>query len=138
MPPTCEPPGQLPTHCARAYSMTPTGSSAGMWPSPTSTWTRSMRPGAGSEYRGPGRSPSARHRNASASGPLRHVLLGMNAHINFDLPQALLAVISDDEFSDPALLARREADHRRIDDVLSARVSAEDDELRRLEPAQSW
>jgi Family of unknown function (DUF5995) len=66
------------------------------------------------------------------------VLLGMNAHINFDLPQALLAVISDDEFSDPALLARREADHRRIDDVLSARVSAEDDELRRLEPAQSW
>src|SRR5881227_2872450 len=29
--------------------------------------------------------------------PLRHVLLGMNAHINFDLPQALLTVISDAE-----------------------------------------
>ncbi len=69
---------------------------------------------------------------------LQHVLLGMNAHINFDLPQALLAVISDDEFGDPALLARRGADHRRIDGVLSARVSAEDDELRRLEPAPSW
>jgi Family of unknown function (DUF5995) len=69
---------------------------------------------------------------------LQHVLLGMNAHINFDLPQALLAVISDDEFGDPELLARRGADHRRIDDVLSARVSAEDDELRRLEPAPSW
>jgi Family of unknown function (DUF5995) len=69
---------------------------------------------------------------------LRHVLLGMNAHINFDLPQALLAVISDDEFSDPAVRARREADHRRIDDVLSARVRAEDDELRQLESEHSW
>jgi len=69
---------------------------------------------------------------------LRHVLLGMNAHINLDLPQALLAVISDDEFDDPALLARREADHRRIDEVLAARVTAEEDELRRLETAHSW
>ena len=33
--------------------------------------------------------------------PLRHVLLGINAHINYDLPQALLAVISDAEFADP-------------------------------------
>ena len=39
--------------------------------------------------------------------PLRHVLLGMNAHINYDLPQALLAVITDEEFDDPALLTRR-------------------------------
>jgi Family of unknown function (DUF5995) len=64
--------------------------------------------------------------------PLRHVLLGMNAHINYDLPQALLAVISDDQFDDPALLARREADHQAIDDVLASRVAAEDDELTRL------
>jgi len=64
--------------------------------------------------------------------PLRHVLLGMNAHINYDLPQALLAVISDEQFDDPALLARREADHRAIDDVLASRVAAEDDELTRL------
>ena len=63
---------------------------------------------------------------------LRHVLLGMNAHINFDLPQALLAVITDEEFGDAALLARREADHRAIDGVLAARVGAEDDELTRL------
>jgi hypothetical protein len=80
---------------------------------------------------------------AAASGErslpaLRHVLLGMNAHINYDLPQALLAVISDAEFDDPALLARREADHRKIDEVLSARVRAEDDELRALAPARSW
>ena len=80
---------------------------------------------------------------AAASGQrslpaLRHVLLGMNAHINYDLPQALLAVISDAEFDDPALLARREADHRKIDEVLSARVRAEDDELRELAPSRSW
>jgi hypothetical protein len=61
--------------------------------------------------------------------PLLHVLLGINAHINFDLPQALLAVISDDDFSDPVLIDMRRRDHERIDAVLSARVAAEDDEL---------
>jgi hypothetical protein len=61
--------------------------------------------------------------------PLRHVLLGMNAHINYDLPQALVAVISDEQFDDRALIARREADHRAIDDVLASRVAAEGDEL---------
>jgi hypothetical protein len=60
---------------------------------------------------------------------LRLVLLGINAHINYDLPQALLAVITDEEFADPALLDRRRRDHERIDGVLSARVAAEDDEL---------
>jgi hypothetical protein len=65
--------------------------------------------------------------------PLRHVLLGMNAHVNYDLPQSLLAVITDDEFDDPALVARRRSDHRRIDDILASRVSAEDRELERVE-----
>jgi hypothetical protein len=64
--------------------------------------------------------------------PLRHVLLGMNAHINYDLPQALVAVITDEQFDDATMLARREADHRAIDDVLATRVAAEDDELTRL------
>jgi hypothetical protein len=65
--------------------------------------------------------------SAPAGQPaLRHVLLGMNAHINYDLPQALLAVISAGQFDDPALLARRKADHRVIDDVLASRVTAED------------
>ncbi len=64
--------------------------------------------------------------------PLRHVLLGMNAHINYDLPQALVAVIADEEFDDAALLALREADHRAIDGVLASRVAAEDDELTAL------
>jgi hypothetical protein len=61
--------------------------------------------------------------------PLRHVLLGINAHINFDLPQALLAVITDDEFADPNQRARRERDHAAVDAVLVARVAAEDAEL---------
>jgi hypothetical protein len=60
---------------------------------------------------------------------LRHVLLGINAHINYDLPQALLAVISDDEFADPVALSRHARDHERIDRVLSGRVAAEDAEL---------
>lgn len=64
--------------------------------------------------------------------PLRLVLLGMNAHINYDLPQALLAVISDDDFDDPELLARRGRDHERIDAVLASRVAAEDKELSHL------
>jgi hypothetical protein len=61
--------------------------------------------------------------------PLRHVLVGINAHVNYDLPQALLAVISDEEFTLPGVLDRRRRDHQNIDTVLSARVGAEDDEL---------
>lgn len=60
---------------------------------------------------------------------LRRVLLGINAHVNYDLPQALLAVISPAEFADPVLLARRQRDHERIDAVLAGRVGAEDDQL---------
>jgi hypothetical protein len=62
--------------------------------------------------------------------PLAHVLLGINAHVNYDLPQALLAVIDDADFERPDVLARRERDHRRIDDVLAARVGDEDRLLR--------
>ena len=69
---------------------------------------------------------------------VRHVLLGMNAHINYDLPQALIAVISDAEFGDPQVRALREADHRRIDEVLAVQVGAEDAEFRRLHPAATW
>jgi hypothetical protein len=68
----------------------------------------------------------------AALPPLRHVLLGMNAHINFDLPQAIVAVISDAQFDDAALIARREADHRAIDDVLASRVAAEGEQLASL------
>jgi hypothetical protein len=71
-------------------------------------------------------------RQQPARPALRHVLLGMNAHINYDLPQALLMVISGGEFEDPAITARRRADHERIDEVLARQVSAEDAELSRL------
>lgn len=57
---------------------------------------------------------------------LRHVLLGINAHVNYDLPQAMLAVISPADFTDPGLLARRRRDHERIDTVLASRIKAED------------
>jgi hypothetical protein len=60
---------------------------------------------------------------------LRHVLLGINAHVNYDLPQALLAVISDDDFASSSLMDARRRDHERIDGVLAGRVAAEDAEL---------
>ena len=65
--------------------------------------------------------------------PLRHLLLGMNAHINYDLPQALLAVIDDEGFADEALIARRALDHRHIDAILAGRVPGEDRLLRGVE-----
>ena len=61
--------------------------------------------------------------------PLRRVLLSTNAHINYDLPRALLTVISDDDFSDPVLIDRCRRDSERIDTVLSTRVEAEEDAL---------
>ena len=61
--------------------------------------------------------------------PLRQVLLGVNAHVNYDLPQALLAVIPVEQFADTAVLDRRRRDHEQIDGVLADRVAAEDAEL---------
>jgi hypothetical protein len=60
---------------------------------------------------------------------LRQVLLGINAHVNYDLPQALLAVIPDADFADPSTLASRQRDHEAIDGVLASRVAAEDQAL---------
>ena len=65
--------------------------------------------------------------------PLRHALLGINAHINYDLPQALLAVITDDEFDDDEVLARRSADHAHVDSILVARVPEEDKRMAAVE-----
>ena len=55
-----------------------------------------------------------------------HLLLGMNAHINYDLPPATLSVIADHDFEDPPLIDRRRRDHERIDQILARRVAAED------------
>ncbi len=67
--------------------------------------------------------------------PVRLVLLGMNAHVNYDLPQALLSVITDREFDDPSVVARRAADHEHIDGILASRVAEEDKELKKIERA---
>lgn len=61
--------------------------------------------------------------------PVRHALLGLNAHINYDLPQALLAVITEDEFEDDAVMAVRAADHAHIDSILVRRVPEEDERI---------
>ena len=53
----------------------------------------------------------------------------MNAHINYDLPQALLGVIDEAGFDDEELLDRRLADHRHLDTVLLSRIDAEQAEL---------
>jgi hypothetical protein len=84
------------------------------------------------------RTPSRPWRLAFGAPPdlpdLRKVLLGINAHVNYDLPQALLAVIPDPDFADPELMERRRRDHERIDGVLAGRVAAEDDELAATSP----
>ncbi|MGH8905025.1 MAG: DUF5995 family protein [Egibacteraceae bacterium] len=61
--------------------------------------------------------------------PLRHQLVGLNAHLNFDLPQALLAVMRDEDWADPGLVARRHTDFAHIDGVVIRRVP---EEYRRL------
>src|SRR5207244_5895277 len=84
---------------------------------------------AGAPVPSPWRVAFATARDRPDLPPLRHVLFGMNAHINYDLPQALIAVISPAEFDDPAVLRSRAADHQHVDTVLVARVGAEDVEL---------
>jgi hypothetical protein len=58
--------------------------------------------------------------------PEAHVLLGMNAHINYDLPQSLIRMIPAPDFDDPEIVDLRHRDHVRIDRVLASRVAAED------------
>jgi len=78
---------------------------------------------------GPWRVAFETARDEAKLPPIRHILFGMNTHINYDLPQALIAVITDDEFDDPEVTARRAQDHEHIDAVLTSRVGAEEDRL---------
>ena len=73
-------------------------------------WERDKAPGAW-------QIPFATARDRPALQPLRHILFGMNVHINFDLPQALLAVITDEEFDDPVVREKCERDYVHIDEV---------------------
>ena len=56
-------------------------------------------------------------------------MLGINAHVNYDLPQAMLSVISPADFDDEQLLQSRRRDHEGIDEILGGRVKDEDDLL---------
>jgi Family of unknown function (DUF5995) len=69
--------------------------------------------------------------------PVGHVLLGMNAHINYDLPQALIAVVPPADVADERLMDRRRRDHERIDAVLARRVAAEDAALEQAGPRRT-
>lgn len=70
-------------------------------------------------------------RGSRAAGPSSAAAcaLRLERTINFDLPQALLAVVSPADFDNPSVLRSRRADHGHVDAVLRARVGAEDDEL---------
>ena len=70
--------------------------------------------------------------------PVLHVLLGMNAHINFDLPQATVQVIDPASFADQGLLERRRRDHERLDAVLASRVGAEGREMESHGTPRTW
>lgn len=67
--------------------------------------------------------------------PYLHVLLGMNAHINYDMPQSLLTVISPADRLDPALMASRNRDHHALDAVIVALVPSESRHLIRAAAA---
>jgi Family of unknown function (DUF5995) len=81
---------------------------------------------------GPWRIAFEAARKAPELPPLRHVLLGLNAHINYDLPQSLVAVITPAEFDDPVVRRARQDDHEHVDVVLQARVGAEEQDLRAI------
>lgn len=54
--------------------------------------------------------------------PLQHLFLGINAHINRDLPLALVDVLDDWADLGPADRARRHADHMRVNDVIAETI----------------
>jgi len=76
--------------------------------------------------------------------PLVHVLVELNAHVNWDLPQALLAVVDDEDLGSETLVASRRRDHARIDEVLAAQTRAEGRRLngrlagRLMLPVNTW
>ncbi|MFC3686936.1 DUF5995 family protein [Aquipuribacter hungaricus] len=67
--------------------------------------------------------------------PYLHVLLGMNAHINFDMPQSLLQVVGERDRHDPVLMGSRERDHHALDGVIVALVPQESRHLVRAAAA---
>ena len=71
-------------------------------------------------------------RDRPGTAPVRHQLVGLNAHLNFDLPQVLLDVLGDADLHDPAVRALRHEDFRHVDDVMLRRIPEESRRLRQL------
>lgn len=67
--------------------------------------------------------------------PLRSVLVAASAHINYDLPQALLDVTPVEDFENPQLLETRKKDHEQMDRILARRAAEEE---RLLREAERW
>lgn len=66
--------------------------------------------------------------------PLQNLLLGVNAHINYDLVLTLEELLQPEWQSlDPARRAMRRTDHNRVNRVIAATIDAVQDEV--LEPA---
>jgi hypothetical protein len=62
---------------------------------------------------------------------LLDVLLGINAHINFDLAQAIVANLDDDELTDDGALRRRKFDHDQVNNLLTRSIDPIQDMLAR-------
>ncbi|MET0865235.1 MAG: DUF5995 family protein, partial [Nakamurella sp.] len=57
--------------------------------------------------------------------PAQQLALGLTAHLNYDLPVTLQAIVTKEEFSQPDKLASRRRDFGRVDALLTSRMAAE-------------
>lgn len=92
---------------------------------------------AGVRLQGPWATVFRYARTHPEAHPIRHLLLGANAHINYDLPQALLATVSDADLDDVRLMCHRRLDHAHIDEVAAEQVSRTEVKLA-YDGARSW
>lgn len=69
-----------------------------------------------------------------AYSPLQHLLLGVNAHINYDLVLTLEELLQPEwQTLEPARRAMRRSDHQHVNHVIAATIDAVQDDI--LEPA---
>lgn len=89
-----------------------------------SAYFRSLDPNPGAGR--PGRAWRTAHSVAAdpRSPVLENALLGINAHINFDLPQAIAANLKEHgDLKDPLALQRRKFDHDQVNRMLARTVA---------------
>ncbi|MEE2959788.1 MAG: DUF5995 family protein [Myxococcota bacterium] len=66
---------------------------------------------------------------SSKTTVLQDLLLGINIHINFDLPVALMTVLKGEPWQEHSHLIRRRFDHRQINVILESAIDHIQDEL---------